>query len=101
MLDRGKEFMDELTPEVVSKFSNLSWKMLEKLWFLSGPSFENEPEIQDGHSLIEMIMAKGSRQRAINVSGKHVLELRRWAIKRLNPWRWVASTETIHLKERV
>jgi hypothetical protein len=34
--------------------------MLEKLWFLSGgPSFENEPEIQDyGHSLIEMIMAK-------------------------------------------
>jgi hypothetical protein len=24
MLDRGKEFMDELTPEVVSKFSNLS-----------------------------------------------------------------------------
>jgi hypothetical protein len=29
-----------------------------KLW-LRGPSFENEPEIQDyGHSLIEMIMAK-------------------------------------------
>jgi hypothetical protein len=30
------------------------------------PSFENEPEIQDyGHSLIEMIMAKGSnRQRS-------------------------------------
>jgi hypothetical protein len=60
MLDRGKEFMDELT-QVVSKFSNLV-KMLEKLWFLSGgPLFENEPEIQDyGHSLIEMIMAKGS-----------------------------------------
>jgi hypothetical protein len=32
--------------------------MLEKLWFLSGALFENEPEIQDyGHSLIEM-MAK-------------------------------------------
>jgi hypothetical protein len=49
--------------------------MLEKLWFLSGP-FENEPEIQDyGHSLIEMIMAKGSNRLkgAINVSGKHVL----------------------------
>jgi hypothetical protein len=45
--------------------------MLEKLWFLSGPSFENEPEIQDyGHSLIEMIMAKGSNRLkgAINVS---------------------------------
>jgi hypothetical protein len=28
-----------------------------------GPSFENEPEIQDyGHSLIEMIMAKGSNR---------------------------------------
>jgi hypothetical protein len=27
-----------------------------------GPFFENEPEIQDyGHSLIEMIMAKGSK----------------------------------------
>jgi hypothetical protein len=37
--------------------------MLEKLWFLSGGSFENEPEIQDyGHSLIEMIMAKGSNR---------------------------------------
>jgi hypothetical protein len=35
---------------------------VRKLWFLRwGPSFENEPEIQDyGHSLIEMIMAKGS-----------------------------------------
>jgi hypothetical protein len=35
-----------------------------------GPSFENEPEIQDyGHSLIEMIMAKGSNRLkgAINV----------------------------------
>jgi hypothetical protein len=33
--------------------------MLEKLWFLSGAPFENEPEIQDyGHSLIEMIMPK-------------------------------------------
>jgi hypothetical protein len=44
-----------------------------------GPSFENEPEIQDyGHSLIEMIMAKGSNRLkgAINVSGKHVLELK-------------------------
>jgi hypothetical protein len=51
--------------------------MLEKLWFLSGV-FENEPEIQDyGHSLIEMIMAKGSnRLKGANVSGKHVLELK-------------------------
>jgi hypothetical protein len=52
--------------------------MLEKLWFLSGGLFENEPEIQDyGHSL-EMIMAKGSNRLkgAINVSGKHVLELK-------------------------
>jgi hypothetical protein len=36
MLDRGKEFMDELTPEVVSKFFKSIVKMLEKLWFLSG-----------------------------------------------------------------
>jgi hypothetical protein len=35
MLDRGKEFMDELTP-VVSKFFKSIVKMLEKLWFLSG-----------------------------------------------------------------
>jgi hypothetical protein len=45
--------------------------MLEKLWFLSGGPLENEPEIQDyGHSLIEMIMAKGSNRLkgAINVS---------------------------------
>jgi hypothetical protein len=53
-------------------------KDLEKLWFLSGALFENEPEIQDyGHSLIK-IMAKGSNRLkgAINVSGKHVLELK-------------------------
>jgi hypothetical protein len=49
--------------------------MLEKLWFLSGALFENEPEIKIRHSLIEMIMAKGSNRLkgAINVSGKHVL----------------------------
>jgi hypothetical protein len=36
---------------------------VKKLWFLVGALFENEPEIQDyGHSLIEMIMAKGSNR---------------------------------------
>jgi hypothetical protein len=39
MLDRGKEFMDELTPEVVSKFFKSIVKMLEKLWFLVGALF--------------------------------------------------------------
>jgi hypothetical protein len=96
MLDRGKEFMDELTPEVVSKFFKSIVKDVRSCgsW---GP-FENEPEIQE-HSLIEMIMAKGSNRLkgAINVS-KHVLELSDKASK---SWRWVASTETIHLKERV
>jgi hypothetical protein len=68
MLDRGKEFMDEL-PEVVSKFFKSIVKDVRKLWFLRA-LFENEPEIQDyGHSLIEMIMAKGSNRLkgAINV----------------------------------
>jgi hypothetical protein len=41
MLDRGKEFMDELTG-VVSKFKSIVKD--EKLWFLSGASFENEPK---------------------------------------------------------
>jgi hypothetical protein len=53
--------------------------MLEKLWFLSGALFENEPEIKImGIVLSEMIMAKGSNRLkgAINVSGKHVLELK-------------------------
>jgi hypothetical protein len=57
-------------PEVVSKFFHLS-KDVRKVVVLSG-LFENEPEIQDyGHSLIEMIMAKGSNRLkgAINVSG--------------------------------
>jgi hypothetical protein len=50
-----------------------------------GP-LENEPEIQD-YSLIEMIMAKGSNRLkgAINVSGKHVLELKAMSDKGLNP----------------
>jgi hypothetical protein len=48
-----------------------------------------------------MIMAKGSNRLkgAINVSGKHVLKA--MSDKASKPWRWVASTETIHLKERV
>jgi hypothetical protein len=48
--------------------------MLEKLWFLSGALFENEPEIQDyGHSLIEMIMAKVSnRLKGYQCIRKHV-----------------------------
>jgi hypothetical protein len=73
MLDRGKEFMDELT-QVVSKFSNLS-KDVRKV-VVPGPLFENEPEIQDYGVL--SIMAKGSNRLkgAINVSGKHVLELK-------------------------
>jgi hypothetical protein len=57
-----------------------------------GP-LENEPEIQDyGHSLIEMIMAKGSNRLkgAINVSGKHVLELKAMSDKASKSWRWVA-----------
>jgi hypothetical protein len=78
--------------------------MLEKLWFLSGALFENEPEIQDyGHSLIEMIMAKGSNRLkgAINVSGKHVLELKAMSDKASKSLEMGSSTETIHLKERV
>jgi hypothetical protein len=49
-----------------------------------------------------MIMAKGSNRLkgAINVSGKHVLELKAMSDKASKPWRWVASTETIHLKEK-
>jgi hypothetical protein len=64
-----------------------------------GPLFENEPEIQDYGVL--SIMAKGSNRLkgAINVSGKHVLELKAMSDKASKPWRWVASTETIHLKE--
>jgi hypothetical protein len=42
--------------------------MLEKLWFLSGALFENEPEIQDyGHSLIEMIMAGSNRLKGLSM----------------------------------
>jgi hypothetical protein len=50
-----------------------------------------------------MIMAKGSNRLkgAINVSGKHVLELKAMSDKASKSLRWVASTETIHLKERV
>jgi hypothetical protein len=66
-----------------------------------GALFENEPEIQDyGHSLIEMIKGSNRLKGAINVSGKHVLELKAMSDKASN-LRWVASTETIHLKKRV
>jgi hypothetical protein len=37
-----------------------------------------------GHNLIEMIMSRFRLKGAINVSGKHVLELKAMAIKRLN-----------------
>jgi hypothetical protein len=66
-----------------------------------GPSFENEPEIQDyGHSLIEMIMAKGSNRLkgAINVSGKHVLELKAMSDKASKSLE-MGSFYTIHLKK--
>jgi hypothetical protein len=61
-------------PEVVSKFFKSIVKDVRKVVVPEWGLFENEPEIQDyGHSLIEMIMAKGSNRLkgAINVSGKH------------------------------
>jgi hypothetical protein len=94
--------MDELTPEVVSKFFKSIVKDVRKVVVPEWDIAENEPEIQDyGHSLIEMIMAKGSNRLkgAINVSGKHVLELKAMSDKASKSWRWVASTETIHLKK--
>jgi hypothetical protein len=42
-----------------------------------GPSFENEPEIQDyGHSLIEMIIRFKQAERSYQCIRKHVLELK-------------------------
>jgi hypothetical protein len=50
-----------------------------------GALFENEPEIQDyGHSLIEMIKGSNRLKGAINVSGKHVLELKAMSDKASN-----------------
>jgi hypothetical protein len=58
-------------PEVVSKFFKSIVKDVRKVVVPEWGPLENEPEIQDyGHSLIEMIMAKGSNRLkgAINVS---------------------------------
>jgi hypothetical protein len=77
-------------------------KDVRKVVVLSGASFENEPEIQDyGHSLIEMIIRFKQAERSHQCIRKHVLELKAMSDKASKSLRWVASTETIHLKERV
>jgi hypothetical protein len=74
-----KEFMDELT-QVVSKFFKSIVKDVRKVvvpeW---GPSLKMSLKSKImGIVLSKMIMAKGSNRLkgAINVSGKHVLELK-------------------------
>jgi hypothetical protein len=58
-----KSLWTNFTPEVVSKFFKSIVKDVRKVVVPEWGPFENEPEIQDyGHSLIEMIMAKGSNR---------------------------------------
>jgi hypothetical protein len=59
MLDRGKEFMDELTLKLSLSFFKSIVKDVRKVVVLSGALFLKMSLNQDyGHSLIEMIMAK-------------------------------------------